>query len=537
MLIFVAVFGMSSDAAFLCLTKINVMTIVEYNAFAKKILKEEIECSDEITNIGEIFLLKIKEGIAKLDENTFPHREADKFNNMFLSFVDSISEDNETTNIGSLPPNDKINFLIDYLLFLGISLAIKNHSNPEYMLHNLGIEDSLYFIRRMNDIEHINNVDDFRNQLCDIHNFFPIISFDNWVNMSLWGVISFFGKSVIDFCKDDSALFILNLLKTAKYFGEKYLIIYKERIASIFYTIKSLFEGDIESLIPQDILDYLFNHSLQIKSFIDIEDSMPQELGDKYEYLGLDFLFVCYYFVYENPQNMIKLGFTLMSEKVSNAIKGAMFSTFKEQTYAPIIQYEYEWWCKETGEKLSLPFPFFEGIIDLKKINIIDYDLNNRKQSIKQTDENKNLHSDLILESNNNTLRLDSPSIESIFENLKPYLRFVVCEDKTKVGASFKNNHLTAVTNIARELDNRYSVYGFACILFLSKYFVWKNFEFNKDFVTYIVDIFGIDSRLIEGSYYNFSKSKDKAKKMLNKEETSHLKILLDDKGTRKLSE
>ncbi|WP_018665962.1 hypothetical protein [Bacteroides gallinarum] len=488
------------------------MTIVEYSIFAKKAFTEDINYSDEITSIGEIFLLKVKEGIAKLDENTFPHREADKFSNMLQSFVYDISENSETTNIGALPSNEKIDFLIDYIFFLGISLAIKNHSNPEYMLHNLGIENSQYFIRKINDIENINNVDDLCNSVCDMHNLFSVIGFDNWMNMSLWGIISFFGKGLIDFCKNEPVSNILRFLKTVKYFGEKYPTIYKERVASVYYKLKSLFNGDIENLIPQDILDYLFNNSIQIKSYTDIEDSIPKELEDKYKYLLLDFMFVCYYYIYENPQYIVKLGFALMSEKVSNTIKGVMFSTFKEQAYAPLIQYEYEWWCRETGKELSLPFPFFEEVINLKEINVVDYNLNKEKTPFQVT-EKDNITKKAFQQETNTLSAQQNDILSHIDYELYPYYTLFDESRSEKRGHIFRKVHLPSLITYAENIKDSFSVYGFVYLLYKTQYLNWKDTKFDDTFVRRIASIFDIDDKLDKP--YNESKAKQKAWEIL----------------------
>lgn len=156
-----------------------------------------------------------------------------------------------------------------------------------------------------------------------------------------------------------------------------------------------------------------------------------------------------------------------------------------------------------------------------------------------KVNEDSGQHSDLNLKPYDNTLRPNPPSTEIsedvIFNRLKDHLCLVYGEDQIKAGNSFRNNHLIKVINVARNLNDRYAVYGFACILFLSKYFDWNGSAFNKDFVADIADIFEIDSRLMEGNSYNFSKSKDKAIQILKKQD--NLNTLLDDKGQKKLRE
>lgn len=135
------------------------MTNAEYEEFAKKVLKDIFSDDNpnikntSITNIGEIFALRIIEGIAKLDENTFPHRGADKVNNEFISLINNtINNDNSREDIGNLPISDTTIIFSNYSLFLGIRLAINTHSNPEYMLQRLGVEDARSLISKVNNI-------------------------------------------------------------------------------------------------------------------------------------------------------------------------------------------------------------------------------------------------------------------------------------------------------------------------------------------------------------------------------------------------
>ena len=122
-----------------------------------------------------------------------------------------------------------------------------------------------------------------------------------------------------------------------------------------------------------------------------MDDTVSEEFDEKYDSILLDLFFILYYFIYEAPQYIVKLGFYLMSDMLSSNINRAMIPSFQKQDYAGLIQYEYEWWCKETGERLSLPFPFFEGILDLNKISIVDYDLDKKKAPLQIIVKNDNL--------------------------------------------------------------------------------------------------------------------------------------------------
>lgn len=528
----------------------------EYKKIAPQILDDaenyenqlkQKECN--IIHISEVFLIKMQQGIATLDEKTFPHYGANQLKKLWIPQNDENKE--HPDDISSQPPREAVSLLVCHYLYSGIQSAIQNHTDPEYMLSSMGVKNTYEVISQINK-----NSDDEKGFL----NFMLVvwdqllsdIGADKCVNICLWGMASAYGKRIINFCKYFPQKDFLVLLKVVECIGKKYYQVYQERMPLLFYYLREIINNrsdNIKNDIPEEIFNFIIDNRIYNREFDDISEHLYHIMRSKWPQLCVDICFLAYYYIYENPQYIINLGFTLISEKTSAKIQSAIFPFFYSQDYAPLIQYEYEWWCKETGKELPLPFPFFKGIIDLRKINITDYDLNNRKQhleilsptDVKQATENNNQRFCLDLKSNDNTLRLNSSAIETsgeiIFDKLKVHLCFVRNEDQRKAGASFRDNHLIKVVNIARKLNNCYSVYGFACILFFSKYFDWKDLAFNKDFVAYIVDIFNIDNSLIEGTCYNFSKSKDKATQILKKKDTLYLNTLLDNKGRSKLLE
>lgn len=410
------------------------MTNAEYNDFAKKVLDDILSDdnpntqSTDITNIGEIFALKIIEGIANLDENTFPHRGADKVNNEFISLINNTKNNNNSNEcIGNLPISDTTIIFINYSLFLGIRLAINTHSDPEYMLQRLGIEDARSLISIVNNVENIDNAKESFNLILEIYDYLhSFINDDELIRLSLWGIISFYGSSIIKACKSESLEDVFYLFKDVKYITEKYHSIYKERIIIIHNTAKLLFneEYNVEEIFPQHIIDFIINYSTKIKSIKDLEDIISEDFDDKYNSIVLDLFFILYYFIYEVPKSIVKLGFYLMSDMLSSNINRAITPSFQKQDYAELIQYEYEWWCKETGERLSLPFPFFEGQLDLSKINIVDYDLNKKKTPLQIIVKDDNLSYIDSESSDKDTeqhfgLALKSNQVEYLYNELK----------------------------------------------------------------------------------------------------------------------
>lgn len=502
------------------------MTDVEYNEFAQKILNDsnfEIEFSSlNITNIGEVFLLKIKEGLAMLDEHTFPCKGADKVKNRLLPFFNDLTND-ESEDVGELPLSDKVCLFISYILFGGIRLAIKNHPDPEFMLQNMGVENAMDFINRVNDVENINNVDELYESINDIgSSLASIIGPDKLINISVWGMISLFGKKVIRICKQGSTEEVLAFFKYIKYLGEKYPLIYKERIASIYYNIKTFFnDANIGELIPQTIFDDFFNNSIYLKSFTDIYAFMDEKFGDEHTYLGLDLMFSIYYLIYDKPQYLVKLGFALMLDKMPGNVSKALFLTFREQDYAALIQYEYVWWCKETGGELSLPFPFFEGAIDLQNIDIVDYNLDYKiPLKIEQT-----IDDNMSIENRNNY------SIQ-ILHDLEPY--FVVFDKgvSSEKGSVYKRDYSSLVITFSEKISSSWPVYGLAYILYKSRYFNWGDgCKFDEIFVRKIAGIFNLQDKLTTS--YPENKAKNKAWEIL--QENKNLQGLLDSDKMKEL--
>ena len=215
------------------------MTNAEYNDFAKKVL-EDIFSDDNpntqstnIANIGEIFALKIIEGIANLNENTFPYRGADKVNNTIISLLNKRT-DNSEENFGELPTSHITDMFIGYHIFFGIRLAINTHSNPEYMLQRLGVEDVQSLISKVNDVDNTDNAEEAFNLIVEIYNHFcSYIDNDKLFRLSFWGIISYFGRNIISHLKNVPLKEIIRSLKYAKYTGVKYHSIYKERMLII----------------------------------------------------------------------------------------------------------------------------------------------------------------------------------------------------------------------------------------------------------------------------------------------------------------
>lgn len=512
------------------------MTNAEYKEFAKEVFNNLTSYLNvikrqgiNISNIGEIFLLAIKKGAEKLDKNIFLYSGADKMNNMLLSFVKR-NEEKNPKNIGDLPDSDTTLTFINYYLFLGIRLAINNHSNPEYMLQNLGIENVQEFISKITKVDDINDVVTLSNSVSEIRNY---INEDGLCRIFLWGIASHYGIDIIKFCKNESSLFVLCLLKLIKHIGDKYHSICKERVSIILSQLKSLIKNEFhnfEDFIPKDIINAIINNFTKFKSLDKIEELISIEF-DKQKYILLDGLFIIYYYIYEAPQHIVKLGFNLMSDNVSSNISGAMISSFQKQDYAGLIQYEYEWWCKETGERLSLLFPFFEGQLDLCKINIVDYDLDKKKAPLQIIVKNDNLPQ----EETNSLPILQEENILSHADNiLSPFYTIFEAKSVSERGNTFRKIYLPALAEYSITINDSYTLYGFAYLLYKSQYLNFQKIKFDSNLVDLVTSAFLINDKLKEIEYVE-SKAKFKAWQILNSDSKTIPMTLLSEEERKKI--
>ena len=122
---------------------------------------------------------------------------------------------------------------------------------------------------------------------------------------------------------------------------------------------------------------------------------------------------------------------------------------------------------------------------------------------------------------------MDTRQIE---HDLKPY--FVVFDGRSskEKGGVFLTDYLSDVISLSKSISKSHAVYGFAYILFKSRYLNWGTVHFDDNFVYKIAKIFQIENQI--GTKYNESQAKKKAKQILEKYEK--LQGLLDER-TKKI--
>ena len=213
------------------------------------------------------------------------------------------------------------------------------------------------------------------------------------------------------------------------------------------------------------------------------EDIYP---SDKIIALVADLLFIVYHFIYKSPQNLIKIVFFLMSDKASPQLQEAMFKSFSATDNNTLIQYEYEWWQRKTGQILDIPYPFSTEPFDKNNTTIVDYDLDNEKKFINQ----------------------HKPTRDEIIKKLEKY--FNTYEDDPVKGERFISDYLDNVIDLSNTIKDRYNSYGFSYILFHSKYFNWEEDKFNLKFVEHIESDFGIQIEKKENIIQRMDSKKQK---------------------------
>lgn len=123
------------------------MTNDEYKELASKIINEldDIEGQDlTITNIGELFIMRLHYALSMLNEQTPKIEIVKEIKNLDDNI--EIQEQTEEDKIYSLPEPKKSQELFISLLIKELNRVIQNWDNIEIILSNLGIDDPNDFI-------------------------------------------------------------------------------------------------------------------------------------------------------------------------------------------------------------------------------------------------------------------------------------------------------------------------------------------------------------------------------------------------------
>lgn len=205
------------------------MTNAEYNEFAKKVLEEvdkiKFENEKTITHVSELFYLKIREAVIHWRNKKDPYFTAKECEIIF----NNIDESNDTSEeLSTIYNNSNLRYT-QLGRFRMYQLLIENFPNIENILSELGIKDFKDFILKVKNMNEIKSEEDWEIVSTVVYcfeeknnkqtNFFSKLAFYYWVK----NLLLFF---LNDFDKD----FFLSCSKRAKYIGENYPDICKERL-------------------------------------------------------------------------------------------------------------------------------------------------------------------------------------------------------------------------------------------------------------------------------------------------------------------
>lgn len=517
------------------------MTDEEYKKIAVSLLLDlrDQDISDaNITNIGELFFERIANGLGNLNEPTSKpviikeYKSIDKIVDKFIEEKILVSEKTEEDEFYQSIYLEKDREMCMTSFVMGLNHAVQKWENFEDILLGFGIENPKDFIASVKKAYQIKDIKKrYEKERSLINQLLKCPKSDYARNFLFYVIFEVHRNSIINFFKDFRQNILMEGMKYYKYLGEKYPDVYRDR--AIYYSFLRQEIGDdinkIFNYIDKNGLTDLYT-SISSRTF----EELHSKNGDNWFFnrkripFYVDFIFGIYHIVYKNPQFLVKLAFFLMSDKMSAQMQKTMYNSFAESDYNTLIQYEYEWWCKETGQTLNIPFPFSTEQFDKNNTTIVDYDLDklkygpnmlvNAPEPIKDIEYHEPDKAEIGQTNECNTR-------EQIIRALNPYFRIFIETPNVKKGSYFITHYLDSVITLSETIKDSYNAYGYAYILFHSKYFNWNDTEFNDTFVSYIMLVF--DIRVVGMKSYPESKAKDCAKKIL--EGKISLQGILDD--------
>lgn len=513
------------------------MTNTEYKKLAQYILKQfdfNENPNDKITHISELFFIKIREALlkSKREQSAFIiAKEWDDIQNHSQSDNDKPKQKDKTNlSIYETSDSNDNSVLREIEQFRCIQFTIESFPNAEKILTRMGINNPKLLIQKIKFVDRIENEDDWTIVL-SIMKEFENVNEDNklfFFALSKYYLIKENLLKALEVITENQSL---SILKRIKIIGDKYKDIYLERFQKyvlIFQHFDEYFDKHGDAIMRS------INHFAEIGlHYKDIFN--PKKLDDFIENneidfsfspaLVLDFLFLIYLITYEIPL-WIFVGFFFTSSKVPLNLHKAMIKAFKESKYAPLIQYEYEYF-RDREEIDAIPIPFYTGSsVGLDSFGIIDYNFDkyeipNYLQSLTSKKVSEDKQEEEI-----------PTDIKQIEHDLEPFLVVFDGRSSKKKGAVFLKDYLSDVITLSKSISGSLAVHGFAYILFKSRYLNWDKIAFDDNFVFKIAQIFHIENKI--GTRYVESKAKQKAKRLLEDEKYEKLQGLLDEHTKKK---
>lgn len=505
------------------------MTNEEHNNWALKIYNENDDFFErieenpkylQITNISELFISKIHYAFNLLNEPT-PKSEIVRESNNVDKELNKNNPEEKDVSIYESPLSEELSIIAVSTWFKGLAYAVDNWENIEDLLLYFGLDNPSAFIFSVKNIANISDVDErLEKEASLLSDLLSVNKSDLAFDFLIYVLFASYRNTIITKCKKTSQKSVLEFLKFCKYLGERYPSLYKKRISKILFTLKKVSKdiNKIVDLIDEYDMNYFVNKFISYNSLDEIiNDDEDIDFSDKNIACMVDVMFALYHFFYICPQNIIKIAFFLMSGRMSPQLQEAMFKSFSATDYNTLIQYEYEWWRRNTGQTLDIPYQFSAEPFDKNNTTIVDYDLDDEKYN---TDIFINQPKLIVYKDPTTQVVEENNSIvtrKQIIHDLNPYFKIFMNRPGQTRGSFFIAHYLDDIIAFSEAIKDSYNAYGFAYILFNSKYFNWDNAKFDDNFVNNIISIFGI--KIEEDKTYTESKAKDSAKKILNKTE------------------
>ena len=493
------------------------MTNKEYKNAAQKILEECDELENDnytITTISELFFLRLRKALLKYESKESSYTIAKELNN-----IQDVSDENDNTpsnkesdfNVSIYSRPEKVDADILKLLYFRIlQFTVNSFPNIENILSGYGVENPTELIQKIKSVQTIKTLEDKEFVISIITEFEENEKLQAY--FFLFSLYFSFKKSIFSTLRKIEEKDWVSFFKCVQYVGTHYKELYCERIAvysNIFNGLDEYWDlhGDaILRLLDKFSFIYREYDFHKIRNF-DIEEDLVEFSIP----LVLDFCFLFYFLLHESSA-LISLSFFLMSDNMPLYLKDSIIKSFKgEKYYAPIIQYEYEWYCLKNDLHPTFPKLFYSGEpVDLNSFGIIDYDLYDSIEVSNEAIQSSNgNNADEPLENLNKLLAQDNNILVQIARDLDPY--FVVFDKSASCekGYLFKSKYLLPLITLSENIQDSLTVHGFTYILYKSHYFNWMEHKFTANFTFKIAQIFQIEDEI--GTLYTENKIKMKA--------------------------
>ena len=285
------------------------MTKEEYQAIAKQIfdeLESYKESDSKITNIGELFALKIINGLGSVSE---PTPKSGVMKEAKINIENKLDSIDTEPSIFEPPLKSHTERIFIIFLFRTLQYVINTWDNIENVLLYYGFKNPSNVIDAVKAIAGTPDTNDNYELMRKF--IYRLINDGNDKLLSLFisGAFDLYRTLIIDICKlissDDEG--ISPVLKSIKYLGGKYQTIYRERMAFYHYLMKKLFNdtnriGDyfkdmgIEGF-PENMYTELTLEMID-RGENDDEESDEEDMTDeKLAVFYVDSMFIVYYLI------------------------------------------------------------------------------------------------------------------------------------------------------------------------------------------------------------------------------------------------